>query len=75
MKTELEKAGIACIVLNRKLAGGEPISASKVRQFIHDGDLDKIKPLVPQTTYDFFQSAASAEVIKKIQQTENVIHY
>ncbi|WP_312199209.1 [citrate (pro-3S)-lyase] ligase [Anaerospora hongkongensis] len=75
MKIELEKAGIACIVLNRKLAGGEPISASKVRQFIHDGDLDKIKPLVPQTTYDFFQSAASAEVIKKIQQTENVIHY
>lgn len=75
MKKELEKAGMACVVLDRKLAGGEPISASKVRQFIHDKDLDKIKPLVPQTTYDFFKSAAGVGVIKKIQQMENVIHY
>lgn len=75
MKTELEKTGIACIVLDRKQVEGAPISASKVRQFIHDGELKKIKPLVPQTTYDFFKSAAGAEIIKKIEKTENVIHY
>jgi len=75
MKIELEQAGIACIVIPRKEIGKMPVSASRVRQYIHDGELEAIKPLVPPTTYAFFKSEAGAEVLKKIRNSENVIHY
>lgn len=75
MKTELETAGIACIVIPRKQIGDAPISASQVRQYIHDGELEQIQSLVPKTTYDFFKSEAGQEVINRIRAAEDVIHY
>lgn len=75
MQKELPKAGIACVVVPRKESGGRAISASTVRKAIHDGDLEKFKSLVPQTTYDFFMSAEAAPVIERIKNADNVIHY
>ncbi|MEN6413995.1 MAG: [citrate (pro-3S)-lyase] ligase [Veillonellales bacterium] len=75
MQRELEKSKMTCIVLPRKQFGDTPISASRVRQYIRDGQIEAIKSLVPASTYNFFVSEAGAEVVKQIQLAANVIHY
>lgn len=75
MAEELPKSDIECIIVPRLEFNGTPVSASTVRQTIHDGKIDDIKPLVPETTYNFFKSPKASEIIKRIQENENVIHY
>ena len=75
MAKELPKSDIECIIVPRLEHDGTAISASTVRQAIHDGKIDSIKPLVPEATYKFFTSSEADEIIKKIQEHENVIHY
>ncbi|MDO5797621.1 MAG: [citrate (pro-3S)-lyase] ligase [Eubacteriales bacterium] len=75
MAEELPKADIECIIVPRLCFNKAPVSASTVRQAIHDDKIDSIKPLVPETTYRFFTSPEADEIIKNIQKHENVIHY
>ena len=75
MAEELPKSDIECIIVPRLEHDGTAISASTVRQAIHDGKIESIKPLVPEATYQFFTSSEADEIIKKIQEHENVIHY
>lgn len=75
MAEELPKSDIECIIVPRLEFNGTPVSASTVRQAIHDGKIEDIKPLVPETTYNFFKSPKASEIIKRIQENENVIHY
>ena len=75
MAEELPKSDIECIIVPRLEHDGTAISASTVRQAIHDGKIESIKPLVPEATYQFFTSSEADEIIKKIQAHENVIHY
>ena len=76
MSEKLPEHGINCVIVPRKTEGsGAVISASNVRNFIKNGELDKIKPLVPETTYKFFTSPEAEFIVKKIQGTANVIHY
>ena len=75
MAEELPKSDIECIIVPRLEFNGTPVSASTVRQAIHDGKIEDIKPLVPETTYNFFKSPKASEIIKRIQEYENVIHY
>lgn len=62
-------------VISRKEESGTPISASHVRQLIHDGRLEDIRPLVPQTTYDYLASAQGADAVARIKACDNVIHH
>ncbi len=75
MARELPKSDIECIIVPRLEYNNTPISASTVRQAIHDGKVDSIKSIVPETTYNFFTSPEADEIIKNIQKHENVIHY
>lgn len=75
MAEELPKSDIECIIVPRLEYNQTAISASTVRQAIHDGKIESIKPLVPDATYKFFTSSEADGIIKKIQQHENVIHY
>ena len=75
MAEELPKSDIECIIVPRLEYNGTAISASTVRQAIHDVKIDSIKPLVPEATYKFFTNSEADEIIKKIQEHENVIHY
>ena len=52
MKRFLPRYGIDFTEIARKQSGEEVISASKVRKALHEGDLEKVKRFVPQTTYD-----------------------
>lgn len=53
LQEHLPKAGIALEEIKRLEHGGAPISASKVRELIKSGDKACLKPLLPQTTYDY----------------------
>ena len=75
MANELPKHGIECHIIPRKMINGQVISASTVRKAIHDKDLEKIRDLVPASTYTYFTSDEAKDIIDKIQNAHNVIHY
>ena len=51
------------------------VSASAVRQAIHDGQPERIRDWVPASTYDFFTGPRGASVCAAIQREAEVIHY
>ncbi|MBQ7795749.1 MAG: [Lachnospiraceae bacterium] len=75
MQTELPKKGIECIVIPRKLSQEMIISASTVRQELHSGDLETVRALVPDTTWEYFSSDEAQDVIRRIKDAKQVIHY
>lgn len=75
MTAHLPEYGIQCCVIPRLQVDGKPISASTVRQAIHDGMLDAIQEMVPQSTYLYFTGVESQSVREAICQEKNVLHY
>ena len=71
----LPDAGVALRIIPRKEQEGTPISASHVRKLIHDGRTEEIRPLVPQTTYDYLTSDKGARAVAAIKASDNVIHH
>ena len=55
--------------------GGETVSASTVRQAIHDGTLDRYRQLLPESTYRFFTSEEAAPVVAAIRAMADPRHY
>lgn len=64
-----------CCVVPRLEVGGEAVSASVVRQAIHDGRLEEVRDMLPESTYRYFASAESEAVRAAIRREENVVHY
>ncbi len=75
MAGALPRAGIGCTVVPRREAGGAPISASTVRQYIRQGKAEAIRELVPPAVYEYFTGPEAEPVIERIRQAENVVHY
>ena len=75
MLQKLSSLGIGCIEIPRLAQDKTIISASSVRQAIHDGRLEDIKSWVPNSTYEFFRSNQGQAICSAIQREANVIHY
>lgn len=75
MVSELPHSGVECRMIPRKVSKSGIISASVVRQKIHEGRIEEIRSLVPESTLSYFLSDEAGEVVKKIQDSEKVIHY
>ncbi len=75
MAEALPGAGIDCVVIPRKEAGGSPISASTVRRCIQTGDMEALRTLVPETTLAYLLSEEADPVLEKIRKAGNVVHY
>lgn len=75
MARKLPQQGIECIEIPRLASEDRIISASTVRQAIHDDKLEEIRDLVPRSTYGFFAGPEGAEVCAAIRAEKNVIHY
>lgn len=75
MSEELPQAGIACVIIPRREENGEPISASRVRALLRGGDLEAVRALVPDTTFEYLTSPAGREVIEKLKAADSVTHY
>ena len=71
----LPAGGVELHVVPRKEEDGTPISASHVRQLIHDDRIEEIRPLVPETTYTYLTSDAGKACIAAIRAAQNVIHH
>ena len=68
--------GIECRVLPRKeLPDGRIISASAVRQAIHDDRLDAVAEMLPEPTLAFFRSPEAAPIVAAIRRAQDVVHY
>ena len=66
--SELPKVGIECIVIRRMERDGVPISASRVRECMREGNRAFVKAFVPLTTFDYFlepEAKASIDRIRK----------
>ncbi len=75
MSEKLPENGIECVIVPRKTDGEKAISASTVRQVIKDNDMDTLRKLVPESTLRYFESEDAKDVIARIRNEENVIHY
>ena len=71
----LPAAGVSCVILPRRQEGRRPISASTVRQCIHDGKWEQLEALLPKTTLAYFRSEAAADVIRAIRDSGQLIHH
>lgn len=56
MSKILPKYGVEFVVIPRKEYDGEAISASRVRKLLEEKDFERIKPIVPDTTYQYLVS-------------------
>lgn len=75
MAARLPDAGIECCVVPRMETNGQVISASTVRQAIHDGCLESVRDMLPASTYRYFASAEAEPVRRAICREETVVHY
>lgn len=67
MKKFLGSRGIEVIEITRKEDGEEPISASRVRKLMINGDYEKIKKIVPEVTYNYLISEEGLKIAEKLR--------
>ncbi|MFT9497516.1 [citrate (pro-3S)-lyase] ligase [Anaerosolibacter sp.] len=67
MKEYLPQKGIEVVEIPRLHRGENAISASQVRRYIREGDVDKTQRFVPKTTYEFLTSVEAEPIIEMIQ--------
>ncbi len=67
MKETLPKNGVEVIEICRKKIEDDCISASKVRTYIKNNQLNEIKSLVPKSTYEFLISDEAKPIINNIK--------
>lgn len=75
MAKELPTMGVDCIVIPRLEQNERVISASTVRQAIHDGALDAVADMLPESTLRYFRSAEAAFVVQAIRAMDDPKHY
>lgn len=59
-------------IIPRKENDGKAISASLVRELLKKDELEKVKELVPETTFKYLTSTKGKEVIQRLKNTDSV---
>lgn len=75
MLEALPQAGISCVVIPRLQSAGATISASAVRQAVHDGQPERIRDMVPDCTWEYLTGPEGAKAVQAIQNSDSVIHH
>ena len=75
MASELPKRGVTFRQIPRLILNGETVSASSVRQAVHEGRLETAAFMLPECTRRFFESAEAAPVIAAIRAMDEARHY
>jgi len=66
----LPSYGVELHQIKRKALGDIPISASRVRRLIKEGDLqnsEELKKLLPEVTLEFLNTSLGREIVEKIK--------
>lgn len=66
----LPEYGVEVRVVSRSIKRDEAISASSVRRYIKEGEWEKVRELVPQSTMDFLTSPAADIIIQNIKRSD-----
>lgn len=72
---ELSKSAISLDVVPRLEIDGDVVSASSVRKAILENDMDKVKRLVPESTYNYLISNEAAPLIERIRKSPESIYH
>ena len=75
MAEELPKQGVCFRQIPRLTLRGEVVSASSVRQAIHDGRPEEAAFMLPESSLRYFESAEAAPVIAAIRAMDDARHY
>lgn len=75
MADTLPKAGIAFRTVPRLELNGRAVSASDVRQAIHDGNMGAAHALLPETSWRFLTSPEGRDTVNAIQRETQLIHH
>lgn len=71
MREILPQHGIELKQMERIMTGDKVISASTVRELIKKDEWEKMRELVPETTYEYLVSSEATEVIRRIRESES----
>ena len=71
----LPESGVECRIIPRFKVNGQTVSASLVREAIHDGRLSDVRGMLPESTYRYFTSEEALPVIEAIRSEKDVRHY
>lgn len=71
----LPQHGIACSVIPRFSVDGTAVSAGKVRLALRDRQMDAVRSMVPDCTWEYLCSSAAESVLNTISERSNVLHY
>ena len=75
MARAMPEMGMECHIVPRVEADGRIISASTVRQAIHDGQLESVRDMLPESTYRYFAGPEGAQVVAALKQAHDLIHH
>ncbi|MCR5825779.1 MAG: [citrate (pro-3S)-lyase] ligase [Oscillospiraceae bacterium] len=75
MARDLPAHGVDCIIIPRLAVNGRTVSASTVRQAIHDGAPDSVADMLPESTRRYFASAEAKPVVRAIRAMDDPKHY
>lgn len=68
----LKSYGVKLKIIERKSENGVKISASMVRDIIKKKEVEDIRDLVPEVTYNFLKSEGAASIVEKIKKSNSV---
>ena len=71
----MPRMGLECRIIPRLETQGKVISASTVRQAIHDGQLEAVRYMLPESTYRYFAGAEGARTVEALRQATDLIHH
>lgn len=69
MKEVLPNYGIEVIEINRIKSSSITISASTVRKYLQEGNMDAVLSMVPEATYNFLLSKEAISILNNIKKT------
>ena len=75
MAEMLPRQGIRFLEVPRLAIDGEVVSASTVRQAIHDGHPEQVAFMLPESTKRYFDSAEAGTVVSAIRAMDEARHY
>lgn len=75
MAEQLPCQGVECIIIPRLEVNGRVVSASAVRQAIHDGAPESVADMLPPSTARYFASPESEGVVRAIKAMAEATHY
>ena len=75
MARAMPEMGMECRVVPRVEADSRIISASTVRQAIHDGQLESVRDMLPESTYRYFAGPEGAQTVAALKAAHDLIHH